>query len=68
MGADFGGRAAMGCRWGVLSFKLKFNRTPMMLHINFNFNAPFTFTRPRTNLIVSMHTHEGIKIIVLYWR
>ena len=25
MGADFGGRAAMGCRWGVLSFKLKFN-------------------------------------------
>jgi len=41
MGADFGGRAAMGCRWGVLSFKLKFNRTPMMLNINFNFNIYF---------------------------
>ena len=43
MGADFGGRAAMGCRWGVLSFKLKFNRTPMMLNINFNFNFNIYF-------------------------
>ena len=31
----------MGCRWGVLSFKLKFNRTPMMLNIKFNFNIYF---------------------------
>ena len=56
----------MGCRWGVLSFKLKFNRTPRCWTSTSTSTYTFMGTPPRSQLLSSARDRASLCVRIQY--